>query len=582
MKFEKRFVLITAATVASILISGLSLCSTTYADWNDKLPFYEVVNAQQRCESLKDVTIKAADIGLPTNGAVITSATLQAATPQTGGGNTNIVLAIPEYCKILGHIDPIDPTAPPINFQISLPTKWNKRSMQFGGGGFNGSVVDGLGTRFPQPQNDPRPITRGYATFGSDSGHTGNNASFGLNDEALRNFAYEQLKKTKDTAFHVIKSYYGNYPKYRYFNGHSEGGREGHAVMQRFPEDYDGVIAVVPILNIESSHLHDNAILTALAFGGLMNKAKINLLTKSTLDACDELDGVKDGVISKYGTLDPRSGKWKAACNHDVEVLRCKSGADEGDHCLSDAQVAAVKLIREPFVLPYTLASGSPGYQGLGAMGGENNPGAWDTVRMGTVPPPTTQPPGLWSLAGVPNIPIYGHSNVRYLVAQDPNFQTYNFDTWLMRRYEKRIQYLSSILDTLNPDISKFQKHGGKLIMKENTSDYHRTTFLGLNYYKSLLDKFGKKQVSRFVRLYASVGPDHFGRNEASEIDLITLIENWVEKGIAPPNNVTGVLTDPKTFDVLKSRPACGYGLYPKYKGGDPNVFSSFICAPLN
>ena len=139
MKFEKRFVLITAATVASILISGLSLCSTTYADWNDKLPFYEVVNAQQRCESLKDVTIKAADIGLPTNGAVITSATLQAATPQTGGGNTNIVLAIPEYCKILGHIDPIDPTAPPINFQISLPTKWNKRSMQFGGGGFNGS-----------------------------------------------------------------------------------------------------------------------------------------------------------------------------------------------------------------------------------------------------------------------------------------------------------------------------------------------------------------------------------------------------------------------------------------------------------
>lgn len=271
------------------------------------------------CASLTGVKIAATSIGLPTGGAVVTSATLVAAAPQTKDEKGNIVLALPEYCKIEGAIAPIDPHAPPINFQVSLPTTWNDRSMHFGGGGLNGRVITGVGPRYPQPPNDPWPIARGYATFGGDSGHTGNDTAFGLNDEALRNFAFESMKKTRDTAFDLIKRYYGKRPRYNYFNGESEGGREGHTVIQRFPADYDGVIASVPIISEEGTHIHDNAVLTTLANGGWMNKNKIKLIAESTLAACDELDGLKDGIISNYGTFDPVLG-W-----HGGVRARCLS-----------------------------------------------------------------------------------------------------------------------------------------------------------------------------------------------------------------------------------------------------------------
>ncbi len=530
------------------------------------------------CASLTGVKIAATSIGLPTSGATVTSATLIAATPQTKDEKNNIVLALPEYCKIEGAIAPIDPNAPPINFQVSLPTKWNDRSMHFGGGGLNGRVITGVGPRHTQPPSDPWPIARGYATFGGDSGHTGNNTAFGLNDEALRNFGFESMKKTRDTAFDLIKRYYGKQPSHNYFNGESEGGREGHTMTQRFPADYDGVIALVPIISEEGTHIHDNAVLTTLANGGWMNKDKIKLIAESTLAACDEIDGLKDGMISKYGTFDPILG-WHAACAHDVSVLRCPGGGDTGDSCLSDAQIATVKMIRDPFVLPFRLVSGSTGYVGYGAMGGESDPITWDMALIGSAPPVKPQPPGPALNPGVGSIPTFGFGNVRYFLAQDPAFQTYNFDPV---PYEKRIQYLSSLLDSLNPDISAFLERGGKLIMKENSCDYHRSMFLGMNYYKALLDKFGSSVTDQFVRFYVAVGPNHFGANAPSQTDLITLLENWVEKGQAPPKNLVAVQMDPTNFKVLRSRPMCGYAMYPRYNGsGDPNDASSFTCAPL-
>ena len=570
MEFRKPSIVIAAILFTVAFISELSFAAGP-AEHQPKI----------QCGELAGLKIPAPAIGLPTSGATITSATLVGATPQSVDPNTgNIVLPMPEYCKVIGTIAPIDPNAFPINFEINLPTGWNDRSMHFGGGGFNGVLVTGLGTRFPQPPDDPVPLARGYVTFGSDSGHTGNNAAFGVNNEALLNFAYEQLKKTRDAAFSIIERYYGKLPKYSYFNGHSEGAREGHAVVQRFPRDYDGVVAVVPIISEEGTHIHDNAVLTTLADGGWMNKNKIKLITDSTNALCDELDGLKDGIISKYGTLDPGSG-WKAACQHDASVLRCPSGKDGGDHCLSDAQLATVNMIRNRFVLPFTLASGSTGYVGYGAVGGDSNGTAWDTVLIGSKAPPVPQPTGIWSQSdfGVGNIPYYGHTNMRFFVAQDPNFQTYHFDPI---PYKPRIQYLSAILDTIDPDISEFLKRDGKLIMKENTCDYHRSVFLGIDYYKALLDKFGQAALDKSARLYVAVGANHFGQFAPSQADLITLLEDWVEKGNAPPQNIVGVEMDPKTFQTLRSRPMCGYGLYPRYNGsGDPNQASSFTCSPL-
>jgi feruloyl esterase len=516
-------------------------------------------------------------MGLPTKGAIVISAELIAATPRT-----DKTVATPEYCSVQGVINPVDSEAPPIKFEVHLPTEWNHRSIHFGGGGFNGSVpTDESSTNRERPDS-PRPIARGYVTFGSDSGHSGPgyDGSFALNNEALLNFAYEALKKTKDAAFEIMHRYYGAYPKYGYFYGASEGGREGYTVTQRFPKDYNGVIALDPILSLMGSHIHDNATLTTLAHGGWMNSNKIALVTKSTLDLCDEGDGLKDGVISKYGVLDPVLG-WKAACPHDATRLRCPTGKDEGDWCLSDAQLATVNMLRNPFVLPFKLVSGSTGYIGFGAMGGESDAMSWAMAQIGSQPPPVPQPPGVWDISkyGAPMVPSFGHNNVRFLIAQNPNFQTYDFDPV---PYQTRIQYLSSILDSINPDISEFMKHGGKLIMREDTCDHFRSPFLGINYYKSLLDKFGEKKVDSSVRLFVAVGANHFGQSAPSKADLISLLENWVEKGTAPPKNIVGVDMDPGDLRIRASRPMCGYGLYPRYNGtGDPKDASSFTCTPL-
>jgi hypothetical protein len=565
MQSGKRLV-VAAVIVTFVTLSSPRVCAIASA-----------INPQS-CPSLTGTRIDAGKIGLPTKGAVVTSAALVAARPRT-----DKVIAMPEYCRVQGIISPVDSQAPPIKFEIHMPTDWNHRSIHFGGGAFNGSVpTDESSTNRERPDS-PRPIARGYVTFGSDSGHSGvaYDGSFALNDEALLNFAYEALKKTKDTAFEITKRYYGEYPRYSYFYGASEGGREGYTVTQRFPKDYNGVIALDPIISLMGAHIHDNATLTTLARGGWMNKNKIALITKSTLDLCDELDGLKDGIISKYGILDPVSG-WKPACAHDAALLRCPSGKDEGDSCLSDAQLATVNMLRNPFILPFKLVSGSTGYVGFGAMGGENNPMSWDTAEIGSQPPPVPQPPGVWDMNkhGTPTVPGFGHNNVRFLIAQDPKFQTYDFNPV---PYQARIQYLSSILDSINPDISEFMNHGGKLIMREDTCDYFRSAFLGINYYKSLLDKFGEKKVDGSVRLFVAVGANHFGQSAPSQADLITLVENWVEKGAAPPKNIVGVDMDPKELKVRSSRPLCGYGLYPRYNGsGDPKEASSFTCTPLS
>jgi len=565
MRFRKRL-LVGAVIVGVVALSSPRLCAVA------------ATIDPQSCSSLTGVKIDVGKIGRPTRGAVVTSASLVAARSRT-----DKLVATPEYCKIQGIINPVDPQAPPIKFEIHMPTDWNHRSIHFGGGAFNGSVPAEESATNRERPDSARPIERGYVTFASDSGHSGvsYDGSFALNSEALLNFAYEALKKTKDTASEITKRYYGEYPRYSYFYGASEGGREGYTVTQRFPKDYNGVIAFDPIIDLMGSHIHDNATLSTLAKGGWMNKNKIALITKSTLDLCDELDGLKDGIISKYGILDPVSG-WKAACPHDAARLRCPSGKDEGDWCLSDAQLATVNMLRNPFVLPFKLASGSPGYVGFGATGGESNPMSWETAQIGSQPPPVPQPTGVWDMNkyGAPTVPSFGHNNVRFLIAQDPKFQTYDFNPV---PYRDRIQYLSSILDSINSDISEFMNHGGKLILREDSCDQFRSPFLGINYYKSLLDKFGEKKVDGSVRLFVAVGANHFGQSAPSQADLISLMENWVEKGTAPPKNIVAVDMDPKELKVRSSRPMCGYGLYPRYNGkGDPKEASSFTCTPLS
>ena len=523
---------------------------------------------QAACEALTGLEIPARAIGLPTNGAIVTAATMVAASPQTTNADGTIQLPLPERCQVLGAIAPVDSTAPPIQFQVNLPREWNGRAMHYGGGGFNGVLVTGLAIRYPARPNDPLPITRGYVTFGSDSGHTGNNGEFALNDEALRNFGFEQLKKTKDVAFAIVERYYGRPPRQSYFYGHSNGGREALMVVQRFPADYDGVLAVAPVLNWTAKHIHANALNTALIDGGWMSAAKVALLTQSTLDACDALDGLTDGIISRYGR----------ACQHDASALRCPSGGDEGDWCLSDAQLAFVRLYRERWTLPFPVANGIQGYAGYGAPGGESLPDGWDRWQMGTAAPTWPHAPGAAFQPGVGTIPAYGQTFVRFFIGQDPRFDTYRFDP---APYRERIAWLSTLLDATDPDISAFIERGGKLILKVNTADSAQSAMTAMEYYEAVVATLGRQRVDAAVRLYVSPGASHFGLNAPSQVDLVPVLESWVEQGQPPPDDLVQVQMDPRTFEVLRSRPLCRYPLSPRYNGtGSPDEAASFTCVP--
>ena len=159
----------------------------------------------------------------------------------------------PAFCKVLGHIEPVDPKAPPIKFQVNLPVEWNGRSLQYGGGGFNGVLITGLGLPPAYPYDKPSPLARGFVTYGTDSGHATKTGEppqlFALNDEAFENFAHVAYKKVRDAAVGLMQRAYGKKPDKMYFMGSSEGGREGLTMAQRYPDDFDGIFARVPVIN---------------------------------------------------------------------------------------------------------------------------------------------------------------------------------------------------------------------------------------------------------------------------------------------------------------------------------------------
>jgi hypothetical protein len=239
-----------------------------------------------------------------------------------------IAPANPGFCKVLGHIDPADPKAPPIKFQVNLPVEWNGRSVQYGGGGFNGVLITGLGLPPAYPFDKPSPLARGFVTYGTDSGHESRPGEppqlFALNDEAFENFAHRAYKKVRDAAVVLMERAYGKKPEKMYFMGSSEGGREGLTMAQRYPDDFDGIFARVPVINwVGLQHAGTRSGLVTMGEGWI-NPAQVKLVGDAVRAACDKADGSDDALVQ-----DPVS--CKAAFK--VETLQCASGKT-GDQCL--------------------------------------------------------------------------------------------------------------------------------------------------------------------------------------------------------------------------------------------------------
>ncbi len=508
--------------------------------------------ATTACAGLDRLTIPASAMSLPTTGGRVTSAAVV-----TGPAG--------EYCRVDADLFPVDPAAPSIKMRVALPRDWNRKALMFGGGGYNGTIPD-VASNVPfGPADQPVPLARGYATFASDSGHQQNPASppsldgsFGANDEALVNFAAgDALKKTRDASLFVVRHAYGTNPAETFFAGGSTGGREALNVAQRWPTAFDGVISAYPAWN-NMAEILDLGYLTQVLSqpGAFPTPDKQKLVYDSVITACDGLDGVKDKVVSNPG-----------ACHFDPRVLRCPGGADTGPACLSDPQIGAVKAMSSPFRWPYRIASGEKQYPGFPFLSGADMRTPF--LGFGTTAPANPMP--VTSGYGMQ----YWDQWVKYFLTRDPQYRSLDVDPRHPGKWLDRISELSKIQDRNNADLRPFARAGGKLILMHGAADELVSPYSTSDYYERVRSVVGPRTTDAFLRYYVVPGANHanFGTPAfAASWDSLTALERWVDKGQSPVNPVVTDLAHART------RPLCAYPGWPRYRAGDPDSASSYVC----
>jgi feruloyl esterase len=503
------------------------------------------------CESLAGAAVASAAIGLPSGGAQVNSA------------RTIDDAANGAYCELQGAIRPLDPSAPDIRFRVNLPQAWNGKAVQMGGGGFDGRLPPATNSMFADPAQ-PTTLRRGFATFASDSGHQAppgqDAAAFALNAEALANFAGEQLKKTHDVALALLRQAYGRAPRRLYFQGNSQGGHEALTVVQRYPADYDGAVAVHPVYDLTGLHL-DGVLLGQALYGtpgAWVPPDKLALVSAAVLQRCDALDGLRDGII---GNVDACRRAFR------LQALRCATGGDDGAGCLSDAQLASFRRFAAPMPLGVTLAGGIDTFPGWPILEGGSMAGALFTPFGASPQRPT---PGA---AGAAFAWMMGDQTVRYLLLRDPRADSLQFDP---RQHLAALQGLSQQLDASSPDLSAFRERGGKLLLMHGTVDMAVPPRNTIRYYEQLQARYGSK-LRQFVRLYIAPG---FGHGDGSFVvgwDSLGALDAWADRGVAPGPQL---VTDTNQATAGRTRPLCEYPRYPRYRGtGDPNRETSFRCA---
>lgn len=463
---------------------------------------------------------------------------------------------LPAFCRVTGTIKPVSDSD--IRFEVWMPSSgWNGKFQGAGNGGFAGSIS------YPWLA---AAISHGYASASTDTGHQGNgtDADWALkHPEKTVDFGYRAIHETAEKAKAIIRAFYGDAPKKSYFNSCSNGGRQALMEAQRFPEDYDGIIAGAPA-NFWT-HLLTQAVwdlqATMQDSASYIPASKLPALESATLAACDSHDGVKDGVID-----DP------SKCHFDPSVLLCK-GADS-DSCLTPPQLAALKKI---YAGPRTSDGGQimPGFP----MGGETGPGGW----------------GLWFTGKAPGTSLqflFGTHFFQYMVYANPawNFRAFNFGRDLKSVDDR----LGPILNATNPDLTRFKEHGGKLILYHGWSDAAIPAPNTIQYYETVVRKMGANNTEQFLRLYmepgmqhcaGGPGPNDFGQFAPGEGDaqhnVGLALERWVEQGVAPVEIIaTKYKTDgDHTSGVLRTRPLCPYPEVARWKGsGSADDAANFIC----
>ncbi|MFO1400177.1 MAG: tannase/feruloyl esterase family alpha/beta hydrolase [Steroidobacteraceae bacterium] len=456
---------------------------------------------------------------------------------------------LPAFCRVAGSIQPSADSD--IRFELWLPASgWNGRFMQTGNGGAAGSVVH---------SSLVEPLARGYAVANTDTGHQGGMGDFAWavgHPEKLTNYAHRAVHELTVAGKALTTAYYGRAPAKAYWYGCSTGGRQGLKEAQRYPSDYDAIVAGAPANNW--SPLMALSILTQRNLGGPdgLGLDKLALLKEAAIAACDKQDGVEDRVIGA-----PRK------CHFDPASLACRAGephagedrAVEPQRCLGAAEVAAAQRI----------------YRGVvDGRGRTRIPGTG----------PGSEP--AWAAYSTPQFAI-GSNYFRNVIARDATWDARGFD--VDRDLARAEQADAGAAVAMDPDLGPFFAHGGRLILYHGTTDGLIPYGNSVDYFDSVVRKLGKQRTSAAMRFYLVPGMDHCSAGEgAYEIDWLGAMEGWVEQGHAPgalaarhpaeaPPNPMGPPAPPgKAF----TRPLCAYPALARYSGqGDGADAAHFTCA---
>ncbi len=510
--------------------------------------------ASQTCASLSQLRLAA---GKVVAARMVTAGSFEPPAGAVAAGRDKAFYkTLPAFCQVAIVSTPSADSD--ITIDVWMPaTGWNGRFRAQGNGGFAGYIdYQGMGVA----------VREGYATASTDTGHTGTptDAAWALNHpQKVIDFGYRAIHEMTVAANAAIQKFYGEAPRHSYFASCSNGGRQALMEVQRFPDDYDGVIAGAPA-NFWTPLLTSalwNAQALAATPDGYIPSSKIPAIAAAVNAACDTKDGVRDGILN-----DPRE------CHFDARTLLCKGG--DSVSCLTAPQVTTLQKLYEGA----HDAQGHAIYPGF-LPGGEAGAGGWALWITGPGP-------------GRSLLFAFGKGFFADMVYDKAswNYKSAELGAALRAADAKTARDLNAT----NPNLRTFEEHRGKLILYHGWDDPAISPLNTIHYYDSMLRSMGEKNVNAFVRLYmvpgmqhcgGGPGADSFGEPGALRLgdaqhDIQVALQGWVEKGIAPERIIaTKYEDDDPSKGVKMTRPLCPYPERVKYKGsGNPDEAANFTC----
>ena len=452
-----------------------------------------------------------------------------------------------EHCRVRLMVPP------EINIEVNLPAKWNSRLYMFGNGGWAGESFDSRG----RAANRAHGLKVGFVTAATDTGHSAVSepgASFALDKQKLLDFGFRSLHVTAVTAKMLARTYYGIGPSRSYFDGCSQGGRQALTLAQRFPNDFDGIIAGSPALYQTGTHLARAYWMQGMN-ANPFPAAKLGLLANRVYEKCDAKDGLKDGLID-----DPR----RCDFNPEHDLPHCAEGSDQPD-CFTVDQIHALERIYGD-----VMSHGKrffPGWPVGAEIAGPNGQSGWIGQEI-------KAPNGASAWTS------YGYNFLRFVVSPkegtidaDPVKAFSQFD---LDKYSTQVEEVHEIIDANDPDLSLFWRRGGKLLMYYGWADPQLNPMMGVEYFERTEEKMGDS-TGDFFRLFMVPGMFHCGGGVGTSVfDAATPIVNWVESGRAPERIEASRVVD---GTVVRTRPLCPYPQVARYKGtGSVDESANFSC----